>query len=115
MAIEQTVDMPASRRLIIEVPPEVPAGKTILTFTPVSGVPAPAKGQSKNGDFRNALRRAYGAWKDKPWENALADIRAMREEWERRDPCNATVLSNDPHLRDFQREGYTALPVVPGA
>jgi predicted nucleic acid-binding protein len=26
---------------------------------------------------------------------------------------NATVLSNDPHLRDFQWEGYAALPVVP--
>jgi predicted nucleic acid-binding protein len=25
----------------------------------------------------------------------------------------ATVLSNDPHLRDFQREGYAAQPVVP--
>jgi predicted nucleic acid-binding protein len=23
---------------------------------------------------------------------------------------NATVLSNDPHLRDFQRTGYKALP-----
>jgi predicted nucleic acid-binding protein len=25
---------------------------------------------------------------------------------------NATVLSNDPHLRDFEREGYSALPCV---
>jgi predicted nucleic acid-binding protein len=25
----------------------------------------------------------------------------------------ATVLSNDPHLLDFQREGYAAQPVVP--
>jgi predicted nucleic acid-binding protein len=25
----------------------------------------------------------------------------------------ATVLSNDPHLPDFQREGYAAQPVVP--
>jgi hypothetical protein len=115
MAIEQTVEIPASHRLTIEVPPEVPAGRTILTFTPAPAVPAPAKGQSKNAAFRNALRRAYGAWEEKPRENALADIRALREEWDHRDPCNATVLSNDPHLRDFQREGYAALPVVPGA
>jgi predicted nucleic acid-binding protein len=27
----------------------------------------------------------------------------------------AIVLSNDPHLRDFQREGYAAQPVVPAA
>jgi predicted nucleic acid-binding protein len=24
---------------------------------------------------------------------------------------NATVLSNDPHLRDYQRSGYAALPI----
>ena len=34
MAITQTVDIPADRRLIIEVPHEVPVGKVILTFTP---------------------------------------------------------------------------------
>jgi hypothetical protein len=37
MAIEQTVEIPPSRRLVIDVPPEVPAGPVILTFTPVSG------------------------------------------------------------------------------
>jgi predicted nucleic acid-binding protein len=25
---------------------------------------------------------------------------------------NATVLSNDPHLRDYKRGGYKALPVI---
>jgi hypothetical protein len=34
MAIEQTIEVPLNRRLVIEVPPEVPAGKVILTFTP---------------------------------------------------------------------------------
>ena len=37
MAITQTVDIPASRRLVIEVPREVPAGRVILTFTPAPG------------------------------------------------------------------------------
>ena len=36
MTITQTVDIPASRRLIIDVPPEVPAGRTILIFKPVA-------------------------------------------------------------------------------
>jgi hypothetical protein len=36
MTIEQTVEIPADRRLMIEVPSGVPVGKTILTFTPVS-------------------------------------------------------------------------------
>jgi hypothetical protein len=35
MTIEQTIDIPASRRLTLEVPPEIPVGKVILTFTPV--------------------------------------------------------------------------------
>jgi len=25
---------------------------------------------------------------------------------------NATVLSNDPHLRDYQRPGYTSMPCI---
>jgi hypothetical protein len=36
MTIEQTVEIPANHRLYIDVPREVPVGKTILTFTPVS-------------------------------------------------------------------------------
>ncbi|GHT92767.1 hypothetical protein FACS1894140_5270 [Spirochaetia bacterium] len=34
ITLQQTVDIPASRRLTIEVPREVPVGKAILTFTP---------------------------------------------------------------------------------
>ena len=34
MPIIQTVEIPANRRLTIDVPPEVPTGRTILTFTP---------------------------------------------------------------------------------
>jgi hypothetical protein len=34
MTIQQTVDIPASRRLIIEVPREIPVGRAVLTFTP---------------------------------------------------------------------------------
>ena len=32
MTITQTVEIPASRRLTIDVPPEVPAGKVLLIF-----------------------------------------------------------------------------------
>jgi len=35
-AIQQTVEIPANRRLTLEVPREIPVGKVILTFTPVS-------------------------------------------------------------------------------
>jgi hypothetical protein len=33
MTITQTVDIPADRRITLEVPREVPPGKTVLTFT----------------------------------------------------------------------------------
>jgi hypothetical protein len=35
MTVTQTVDIPADRRLTIDVPDEIPTGKTILAFTPV--------------------------------------------------------------------------------
>ena len=34
MTITQTVEIPANRRLTLEVPREVPEGKVIITFTP---------------------------------------------------------------------------------
>jgi hypothetical protein len=34
MTIEQTIEIPVDHRLTIEVPPEIPAGRAILTFTP---------------------------------------------------------------------------------
>ena len=36
MTIEQTVEIPPSRRLFIDVPPEVPTGKALLTLTAIS-------------------------------------------------------------------------------
>jgi len=34
MTITQTVEIPANRRLNIDVPPEVPTGPVVITFTP---------------------------------------------------------------------------------
>ena len=36
MTITQTVEIPADRRITIEVPREVPVGTVVLSFTPVS-------------------------------------------------------------------------------
>jgi len=36
MSLEQTVEIPPSHRLFVAVPPEIPVGKAILTFTPAS-------------------------------------------------------------------------------
>ena len=39
MTITQTVEIPASRRIILEVPPQIPTGQVILTFTPKTEEP----------------------------------------------------------------------------
>ena len=49
IAITQTVDIPASRRLVIDVPREVPEGRVILTFTPADEQAADAEGWFENG------------------------------------------------------------------
>ena len=36
MTITQTIEIPADRRLVIEVPREVPAGPAVVTFVPVA-------------------------------------------------------------------------------
>jgi hypothetical protein len=55
MVIEQTVDIPASRRLVLDVPQEVPAGRVILTFTPADGGEAAARVKAA-GEWVNPLR-----------------------------------------------------------
>jgi len=36
MTITQTIEIPADRRITIDVPREVPTGKTIIAFTPTA-------------------------------------------------------------------------------
>jgi hypothetical protein len=43
MSITQTVEVPVSHRLVIDVPREVPAGLVILTFTPKATPPEQMK------------------------------------------------------------------------
>jgi hypothetical protein len=38
MTIEQMVEIPVSHRLVVEVPREIPAGRTILAFTPAPAI-----------------------------------------------------------------------------
>jgi hypothetical protein len=101
MTIEQTVTIPADHRLTLEIPDEIPAGRAqvLIQFPVREGVqaadrmcdeivPLEARGQSSSEAFRNALRRAYGAWKDNPWTNHIEDINAMRDEWDHHEPWN---------------------------
>ena len=54
MTITQTIDIPADRRITLEVPREVPTGPVILTFTP-------AKAETPEG------RRGFGCLKGQIW------------------------------------------------
>jgi hypothetical protein len=36
MIITQTIEIPADRRITLEVPREVPVGRTIIAFTPIT-------------------------------------------------------------------------------
>ena len=48
MIIEQTVDIPTSHRLTIDVPRDIPAGPVILTFTPKPAESAKPEKPSKS-------------------------------------------------------------------
>ncbi|MDR1803875.1 MAG: hypothetical protein LBQ94_09740 [Treponema sp.] len=45
MVIEQTVEIPANHRLVIDVPREVPAGRAVITFTPAVDQGSDLKGE----------------------------------------------------------------------
>jgi hypothetical protein len=72
MTIEQIVEIPASHRLIIDVPREVPAGPVLLTFTPTVPVRQPLSrhfGRLKNskafaGDAMEIQRHMRAEWDD---------------------------------------------------
>ena len=71
MAITQTVEIPASHRLTIDVPREVPAGATVLTFTPQKNVP---QGSRSWRDLQGCCKGQGGSVED-----FLADCRADKE------------------------------------
>jgi hypothetical protein len=91
IAIQQTVEIPASRRLIIDVPPEVPAGPVMLTFTPVANsfVPAEAektwawnRAHSREVQFR--LRKLQGSLSSASFGgmDGVSYQRKVRDEWD---------------------------------
>jgi len=44
MSVTQTVEVPPDRRLVVDVPREVPTGPVVLTFTPMKA-PGDAEGR----------------------------------------------------------------------
>ena len=93
MTITQTVDIPESHQLTIDVPREVPTGPAILTFTHASGrLPGGSPrtieetlqmAAEKNADpNRKPLSRHFGKHKGIFGGDGVAYQRAIRDEWD---------------------------------
>jgi len=94
MTVEQIVEIPANRRIALEVPRAVPIGKTILSFTPVSAPRtadvsprttaearqmAAAKAADPN---RKPFSRHFGTLSPDAYGDGVAYQRAIRDEWD---------------------------------
>jgi hypothetical protein len=69
MVIEQAIEIPPNHRLYVDVPPEVPTGKVILTFTPVSA----AKKTPKPGCMKGKI------WMADDFDAPLDDFKEYME------------------------------------
>ena len=67
MTIEQTVDIPADHRVVLEVPREIPAGRVTIAFIAEDAV-VPAVIPEEEQRVRTMLKQYYHAA-----ENAAAD------------------------------------------
>jgi hypothetical protein len=77
MTIEQTIEVPASRRIVLDVPPQIPAGKTIIAFTPVSV----QKAQTASPG-RKPISEYFGILSPGTYGNGVAYQRNLRDEWD---------------------------------
>ncbi|GHV96717.1 hypothetical protein AGMMS50293_30370 [Spirochaetia bacterium] len=70
MTIEQTVEVPVSHRLTIDVPREIPVGRAKIVIFPESDAkPSPKKKTSleeKKRKIKTAIEAAWGSAQDSP-------------------------------------------------
>ena len=76
MTIEQTVEIPASHRLTIDVPREIPAGRAILAFTPAKEIIDQWSGE------RTPISRYFGILSPETYGDGVAYQRKLRDEWD---------------------------------
>ena len=91
MPIEQTVEIPPDHRLFIEVPPEIPAGKAIVSFTAISdddGLECAKKMWANNRahqeELKVKLKNLQGSLGESAFDalDGVTYQRKVREEWD---------------------------------
>jgi hypothetical protein len=96
MSVTQTVEIPASHRLTIDVPPEVPAGRIILTYTPATDTGEcpicaahrdPVTGEERfNAETAAAIREGRAMMRGEITSKRFHSLAEMIEDLERDDP-----------------------------
>ena len=84
MSVTQSVNIPASHRLIIDVPHEIPVGPAILTFTPASASSKSLQAVKKQTDNpnRKPISCYFGILSPGTYGNGVAYQRKIRDDWD---------------------------------
>ena len=91
MTIERTIEVPINRWITLEVPPEIPAGKAIIAFTPApksGSIPRTAEealtiaAELAADPNRKPISRHFGKHKGIFGGDGVAYQRAIRDEWD---------------------------------
>jgi len=71
MVIEQTIEVPASRRIFLDLPPELPVGRAKVTVTP----------EAMHTNNRTPISQFFGILSPTTYGDAVAYQRKLRDEW----------------------------------
>jgi len=74
MSVTQTVEIPVSRRLTIDVPREIPTGQVIISFTPIKEAQTAAP-------CRKPISAYFGILSPNTYGDGVTYQRNLRDEW----------------------------------
>jgi hypothetical protein len=86
MTITQTVEIPASHRLVVDVPREIPAGPVVLAFTPAADKMSVDQGfadqEVGTKSNRKPISCFFGTISPETYGDGVAYQRKIRDEWD---------------------------------
>ena len=77
MTVEQTIEIPASRRITLDVPPQIPAGRTIISFTLAS-----VQRTQTASPTRKPISEYFGILSPGVYGDGVTYQRNLRDEWD---------------------------------